>query len=140
MERVDLWLIEKNAERLGSGGRWLSQEKGGGPLRTASPAETNTNKSVISIVMNTVKSGGKKRKKMKYRAKLLNDDNTIIDILFDDNQLDLLDLVDKLYGNHKFGPDVRVIVQAVVSDSCNTWTAVDTICDYVLDNDRHVGV
>lgn len=77
---------------------------------------------------------------MKYRATLLNDDNTTIDVLFDDNQLDLLDRVEKLYGKHKVGPDVRVLVQAVVRDSCNTWTAIDTICDFVLDNDRTVGV
>lgn len=87
--------------------------------------------------MNMVKSGGKK---MRYRATLLNDDSTTIDVLFDDNQLDLLDRVDRLYGHHKVGPDVRVIVQAVVRDLCDTWTAVDTICDFVLDNNSTVGV
>ena len=70
---------------------------------------------------------------MNYRATLLNEEDTVVDVMFNDSQRGLLNTIDKLYMTHRLGQDVRVKIDAVVRTSDDNWIVTDNIADFVLD-------
>ena len=117
-----------NVIMLTGHGRWLRVGSVTGIMHSVLNDDTHTWYWREPIVMSMEGNG------MNYRATLLNEEGTIVAILFHDSQRDLMNDVNKLYATNTFGMDVRVRMDAVVRTSCNDWIVTDTICDFVLDS------
>jgi len=73
---------------------------------------------------------------MIYRATVYDDEylGAVCDVLYDDNQNDLISRCQQLW------PDHVVSFDAVIQDSCNTYIRTDHLGVFTLDNDLTIGV
>jgi len=108
-------------------GRWLRVGSVTGIMPSVLNDDTHTWYWREPIVMSMEGNG------MNYRATLLNEEDTVVDVMFNDSQRGLLNTIDKLYMTHRLGQDVRVKIDAVVRTSDDNWIVTDNIADFVLD-------
>ena len=72
---------------------------------------------------------------MIYRAKVTDEEGTLVDTLFNDSQSKLIGKLNQLYISHRLAGGVRVEVDAVMRTSDNNWELTDQITIFVLDNE-----